>query len=89
MVKPIKSSPHREMRELRSVGGNQRVLFAETGERSGVLLLGGDKTDIWNHWYELSVPVANRIFERYQHTKGGSSQWRALNLGSRSATLGR
>ena len=89
LVKQIKSSRHREMHELRSVGGNRRVLFAVTGEQRGVLLLGGDKTDIWNRWYELNVPRANGILDRYQHTKGGSAQWRALNLGSRSATLGR
>jgi hypothetical protein len=89
LVKPIRSSRHREMHELRSVGGNRRVLFAVTEERRGVLLLGGDKTDLWNRWYETHVPVGDRIFDRFQHTKGGSSQWRALNRGSRSATLGR
>ena len=90
LVKPIKSSRYRdEMHELRSVGGNRRVLFAKTGERSGVLLLGGDKTDQWNRWYEIHVPVGDGIFERFQHTKGGISQWQALNRGSRSATLGR
>jgi hypothetical protein len=90
LVKPIKSSRHRgEMHELRSVGGNRRVLFAKTGERRGALLLGGDKTDQWNRWYEINVPVGDGIFDRFQHTKGGSSQWRALNHGSRSATLGR
>ena len=90
LVKPIKSSRHRdEMHELRSVGGNRRVLFAKTGERRGVLLLGGDKTDQWNRWYEANVPLGDGIFDRFQHTKGGSSQWRALNRGSRSATLGR
>jgi hypothetical protein len=89
LVKPIKSSRHDEMHELRSVGGNRRVLFAKTGEQRGVLLLGGDKTDLWNRWYETYVPLGDRIFDRFQHTKGGSSQWRALNRGSRSATLGR
>jgi hypothetical protein len=89
LVKPIKSSRHQQMHELRSVGGNRRVLFAVTGERRGVLLLGGDKTDLWNKWYDTHVPVADGIFDRFQHTKGGSSQWRALNRGSRSATLGR
>jgi hypothetical protein len=89
LVKPIKSSRHREMHELRSVGGNRRVLFAVTGERRGVLLLGGDKTDLWNHWYQTNVPLSDAILDRFQHTKGGSSQWRALNHGSRSATLGR
>jgi hypothetical protein len=89
LVKQIKSSRYQEIHELRSVGGNRRMLFAKTDEQAGVLLLGGDKTDLWNRWYEINVPLANGIFERYQHTKGGSSQWRALNLGSRSATLGR
>jgi len=90
LVKPIKSSRYRdEMHELRSVGGNRRVLFAKTGDQRGVLLLGGDKTDQWNLWYDLNVPVADGLFERFQHTKGGSSQWRALTVGSRSATLGR
>jgi hypothetical protein len=89
LVKQIKSSRHQEMHELRSVTGNRRMLFGKTGDMRGVLLLGGDKTDLWNHWYVLNVPLANGIFDRYLHTKGGSSQWRALNLGSRSATLGR
>ena len=65
------------------------MLFAKTGQRQGVLLVGGDKTDLWNRWYEINVPLANNIFDRFQHTKGGSHQWRALNRGSRSATLGR
>jgi hypothetical protein len=89
LVKPIKSPRHHEVHELRSVGGNRRMLFAKTGERRGVLLLGGDKTDLWNKWYDINVPLANDIFDRFQHTKGGSDQWRALNHGSRSATLGR
>jgi hypothetical protein len=93
LVKPIKSSRHRdEMHELRSVGGNRRVLFAKTGkreERRGVLLLGGDKTDQWDRWYDINVRLADGLFDRFQHTKGDSSQWRALNLGSRSATLDR
>jgi hypothetical protein len=89
LVKPIKSSRHREMHELRSVGGNRRVLFAVTGERRGVLLLGGDKTDLWKSWYATNVRLGDRLFDRFQHTRGGSSQWRALNRGSRSATLGR
>jgi hypothetical protein len=89
LVKQIKSSRHPEMHELRSVAGNRRVLFAKTGEQRGVLLLGGDKTDLWNDWYPTNVRLANHIFERFQHTKGGSSQWRALTIGSRSATLGR
>jgi hypothetical protein len=89
LVKKIKSSRFDELHELRGVGSHHRILFAVTGPRRGALLLGGDKTGAWDQWYVDNVPLADRICDRYLHTKGGSSQWRGLTIGSRSTTLSR
>src|ERR1700750_3116583 len=44
---PIFGSRHRGMRELRSVGGNLRVLYAFDRSGRAVLLVAGDKTGNW------------------------------------------
>src|SRR5436305_4841035 len=47
----IKGSRHHNMKELRSVGGHLRALFAFDPQRRAVVLLGGDKNGSWNDWY--------------------------------------
>ena len=65
----IKTSRFPEMRELRAqVGGDPlRILYAFDPRRTALLLLGGDKTGD-ERWYEVNVPIADRLFE--QHLKG-------------------
>jgi hypothetical protein len=54
------------MRELRiQVEGHPyRVLYAFNPLRNAILLLGGDKTGD-GRWYEVSVPVADRLDDEH------------------------
>ena len=65
----IKTSRFPEMRELRAQAGGDplRILYAFDPRRTALLLLGGDKTGD-ERWYEVNVPIADRLFE--QHLKG-------------------
>src|SRR5579871_2554991 len=44
---------------------NLRVLFAFDPRRTAILLLGGDKTDRWEEWYEENVPRADDLYDTY------------------------
>jgi hypothetical protein len=81
LSKPIRASRHHNMRELKSVGGNLRVLFAFDPGRRPVLLLGGDKTDNWSRWYRVNVPRADRIYDEYLRRRGGEGPWRGIDRG--------
>jgi len=65
----VKTSRFREMRELRAQAGGDplRVLYAFDSRRTAILLLAGDKTGD-NRWYEVNVPVADRLFEHHMKT---------------------
>jgi len=54
------------MRELRipHQGRPYRVLYAFDSRRTGILLLGGDKTGN-DRWYEEQVPVADRLYDEH------------------------
>ena len=49
------------MKELRP--GTVRVLFAFDPRRTAILLIGGDKRDEWDGWYEETIPVADDIYD--------------------------
>jgi hypothetical protein len=87
-VKAIKSSRHREMRELRSSGGNLRVLFAMESPGIAVMLLGGDKTGEWNAWYDRNVKVADRRLDAHRRATGKEPTWQRTRAGTRSAGRG-
>ena len=53
------------LKELRPPAGNLRVLFAFDPRRVAILLLGGDKTDQWESWYEGAIPAAEQLFEEH------------------------
>ena len=73
----IHGSRHRNMKELRSFGGNLRALFAFDPRREAVILLGGDKTGDWKGWYERSIPRADRLFDQHlRDMGGGEGRWR-------------
>jgi hypothetical protein len=54
------------MRELRiQYGGHPyRVLYAFDPLRSAILLIGGNKTGD-NRWYEVFVPLADRLYDNH------------------------
>ncbi len=60
----IKGSRHHNMKELRSIGGNIRVLFAFDPNREAVLLIGGDKTGHWQRWYRENIPLADVLYDK-------------------------
>ena len=65
----VKSSRFPEMRELRvqAAGDPLRILYAFDSRRTAILLVAGDKTGD-NRWYEVNVPIADRLFERHLKT---------------------
>ena len=54
------------LRELRAqhAGRPYRVLYTFDPRRTGILLLGGDKTG-HNRWYDVNVPKAEKIYKRH------------------------
>jgi len=54
------------MKELviQHAGRPYRVLFAFDPRRTGILLIGGDKTGK-DRWYEEFVPVADRLYDEH------------------------
>ena len=56
------------MRELRAqAGGDPLRLYAFDPRRTALLPVAGDKTGK-NRWYEMNVPIADRLFERHLDT---------------------
>lgn len=65
----IGGSRHSHMRELRvqHQGRPYRILFAFDPRRCAILLLGGDKTGD-NRWYEVHVPLADKLYDAHIET---------------------
>lgn len=65
----IEMSRHGQMRELRiqHAGRPYRVLYAFDPRRTGLLLLGGDKTGD-DRWYDRMVPIADRLYDEHLET---------------------
>ncbi len=78
------------MKELRSVGGHLRALFAFDPRRRAVILLGGDKTNDWTGWYKRNIPVADKLYDRHLRSIGKGAPWPArTRTGERSADSAR
>lgn len=62
----VSASKHSHMRELRvqHAGRPLRVLYAFNPLRTGILLVGGDKTGN-DRWYEIFVPIADRLYDEH------------------------
>lgn len=89
-VDSVRGSRHHNMKELRSIGGHLRALFAFDPGRRAVVLLGGDKTNDWRGWYERSIPLADRLYDRHLRNLGSKGQWqRPTRAGNRSAARDR
>lgn len=76
-VELIKTSRYHNMKELRSVGGNLRALFAFDPNRRAIVLLGGDKTNDWKGWYKRNIPRADKFYDRHLRRLGKEAQWPA------------
>lgn len=62
----IEHSRYKNMKELRvQQDGALRILFIFDPRRTAVLLLGGDKTGLWNEWYPEAIKQAEDIYEQY------------------------
>ncbi len=90
-VKPIRSSRHHNMKELRSVSGHIRVLFAFDRRRHAALVVGGDKAGNWHGWYKRHVPIADRRYDEHLRSCGKEGVWPATaqRAGARSSAAGR
>lgn len=62
----IHGSRHGHMRELRTqhAGRPLRTLYAFDPRRMAILLIGGDKTGD-RCWYEVHVPIADRLYDEH------------------------
>lgn len=68
----INGSRYSHMRELRTQHNGRpfRTLYAFDTRRAAILLIGGDKTGS-NSWYDVHIPVADRLYEEHlKHLKG-------------------
>ncbi|TDF23809.1 addiction module toxin RelE [Delftia tsuruhatensis] len=65
----IERSRHPHMRELRvqHEGRPYRLLYAFDPRRCAILLIGGDKTGD-GRWYEVHVPIADRLYDTHIET---------------------
>jgi hypothetical protein len=63
LVDSIEGSRHANMKELRA--GTLRVLFAFDPGRTAILLIGGDKGDRWQQFYERMIPLADELFDEH------------------------
>ena len=65
-TKPIQTSRHSHMRELRVQSGGEpiRILYAFDPRRVALLLIGGNKTGN-DRWYETFVPKADALYEEH------------------------
>ena len=69
LVDSIKTSRHRNMKELRPPSGGRteyRILFAFDLARVAILLVAGDKSGSWKSWYTTNIPVADDRFDEHQ-----------------------
>lgn len=74
-VDSVKGSRHHNMKELRSIGGHLRALFAFDPRRRAVVLLGGDKSGDWQGWYRRTIPLADKIYDRHLRSRGEEGEW--------------
>lgn len=62
----VQGSRYPNMRELRvqHQGRPFRLLYAFDPRRVAIILIGGDKTGD-NRWYDVYVPIADRLYEAH------------------------
>lgn len=67
-VDTLKGSRHPNMKELRPRGRHIRILFAFDPHRTAILLFGGDKSGLWDAWYEEAIPIADQLYDEHLRT---------------------
>jgi hypothetical protein len=65
LVDTLQDTSVPNLKELRPPAGNLRILFAFDPRRVAILLLGGDKTDQWESWYQSAIPAAEQLFREH------------------------
>ena len=88
-VDSVKGSRHHNMKELRSIGGHLRALFAFDPRRHAILLVAGDKTGDWKGWYRRNIPVADWMYDEHLRDIGGNGECRGPSHGRPSVDRGR
>jgi hypothetical protein len=77
LVKRIERSSYHHMKELRpgSTGSTEvRILFAFDPVRCAILLVAGDKSGVWNRWYDENIPIADARYKAHlDEMEGGRS----------------
>src|SRR5438270_12305963 len=53
------------LKELRPMRNDIRILFVFDPRRTAILLLGGSKTNDWRGWYQRNIPEAERLYDEY------------------------
>jgi hypothetical protein len=64
----VNGSRYPNMRELRVQSGGRpiRILYAFDPRRTGILLIGGDKTGMTDaQFYGQHIPIADRLYEEH------------------------
>jgi hypothetical protein len=65
LVDTVKRSRHPNMKKLRPPATNIRILFAFDPRRTAILLIGGDKANRWQKWYDENIPIADALYDDY------------------------
>jgi hypothetical protein len=68
LVDTIHGSSLANLKELRP--GTTRILFAFDPWRSAILLVAGNKANLWNAWYKTAVPLAEQRYAIYLKERG-------------------
>lgn len=63
LVDQIKGRRHHNLKELRV--GTVRIIFAFDPERTGLLLVGGDKAGQWTAWYRTALDRAEGLLDEH------------------------
>lgn len=63
LVDQIKGRRHHNLKELRV--GTVRIIFAFDPERTGLLLVGGDKAGQWTAWYRTALDRAEDLLDEH------------------------
>ena len=63
LVDSINGSRHANLKELRA--GTIRILVAFDPRRTAILLIGGDKRDRWQEFYEQAIPLADQLLDEH------------------------
>lgn len=68
LVDTITGSRHANMKEIRPLATDIRILFAFDPRRMAILLLGGDKSGQWERWYTVHMPIADALYDEHIET---------------------